>query len=146
LLIVGALRIVLHQLMRPTLHLSLTAVLLLAGCADHTGELLARNSPQAPINQPDSGAGSGGAGGSNPTHSTGTEGTAGGQEPGSGLPPNSGSGSTSAGGSSGSGSTPPEGTSGGSPVPEPSTLLLVGTGLAGAAILRRRRRIEPASD
>jgi hypothetical protein len=32
------------------------------------------------------------------------------------------------------------GGSGGQPVPEPGTLLLVGTGLAGAALLRRRQQ------
>ncbi len=37
-----------------------------------------------------------------------------------------------------------DGTGGGSgPVPEPSTLLLVGTGLAGIALLRRRRQNDP---
>jgi len=43
------------------------------------------------------------------------------------------------GGSTGGGGSPAPG---GSPVPEPGTMLLVGTGLAGAAFMRRRKQPE----
>jgi len=62
------------------------------------------------------------------------------------VPPNvtdsgSGGGGTDPGGGfPGDGTDGTDGTDGGQPVPEPSTLLLVGSGLAAAAMLRRRRR------
>ena len=108
----------------------ITTVLLCVGfaaCSDHNGFTnVANDGPAAPINQPDTGVLPGG--------STGSVGNSGN---------NGGSGGAPGGGSSGSngGSQPGGGGgSGSSPVPEPSTLLLVGSGLAGLAGLAMRRR------
>src|SRR5687768_4786134 len=108
--------------MRTKLLLSLTTCLLFAACADHKGELTTANAPQPPVNEPDPGA----------------IGTPGGGSPGTVEPPGGGStGGGTGGGNQGEGGG--TGTEGSNPVPEPSTLLLVGSGLACAAMLRRRR-------
>lgn len=108
--------------MRQTLTIAtLLFTLGLAACADHSSGLISFDSPsQPPVGPGDQGAIDPGTGGA--TTGGGTGGNTGG---------NTGGGTTGGGGGS-----PPSG----SPVPEPGTMLLVGTGLAGAALLRRRRR------
>ncbi|MEZ6037701.1 MAG: PEP-CTERM sorting domain-containing protein [Planctomycetota bacterium] len=138
--------------MHKTLTLCLIGCLLWTACADHNGSLIATsNGPEAPINQPEDGLfpgdqsgnvnknpNSGGEDdGSQGSGSTGSGsnggGSNGGGDPGGGDPGGNGGGGNGSGGESGGGG-------GGQPVPEPSTLLLVGSGLAGAALLRRRRK------
>jgi hypothetical protein len=118
--------------------------LALASCADHAGTQLAVDGPSSPINTPDTellpnpGESTPPETGSSTTTvdpGTGT-GSGGTGNAGNGGNESSGSGSgTGGGGNTGGGQT-------GSPVPEPGTLLLFGTGLAGLAgtALRRRRR------
>jgi len=138
---------------RITLVLFSALALAFAGCADHAGSPLASGGPSAPINDPDThllpnpgentGAGAGQSGSSGGTgaarnaggSSTGSGGTSGTGEPGA-------TGEPSTGNQSGGGSNPGSGGQAGSPVPEPGTLLLFGTGLAGlaGASFRRRRR------
>jgi hypothetical protein len=107
--------------MRPIL---LTATLLtffgLAACADHGGSMIALDAPAPPTAPPIS----------PPDDQTVIEPT---------DPADPGKGSNTGGGAGGGA---PNGGDGGSPVPEPGTMLLVGTGLAGAALLRRRRKVQ----
>jgi hypothetical protein len=128
--------------------LTLSLGFALAACADHTGKIaVAAEGPNPPINTPDPGViNGGGTGGStNEPGSSGSTGNAGS----GGSSGGTGSGGSSGGTGSGGGTTPGGGSgagggggSGGSPVPEPGTLLLVGTGLTGAALLRRRRQLK----
>lgn len=114
--------------MRSNLFLSLSACFLLGACADHAGDVLVTaDNPPPPINQPDGGALS-------PNSQT-----AGPTGPGQGPGSQSGTGGAGAGGGGGGAGG---GGGGGQPVPEPGTLLLVGSGLAGAALLRRRRQAK----
>ncbi|MBK8976749.1 MAG: PEP-CTERM sorting domain-containing protein [Planctomycetes bacterium] len=142
---------------------SLTLVALCAACSDTgTGGLPVDpgTNPQPPINGPDGDAfadPSLGGGTTEPappvtppgtSGSTGNSGSSGGTPPGGGEPPG-GSGNPPGGNPPPPGGNPPPGGGGNpaAPVPEPGTMLLFGSGLAGAAWLRRRRnRREGQSD
>ena len=145
--------------MRKTLFINLLiASLVFPSCSDGSATVVTdRVGPEAPINEPDSGVFNptgpvaGGEGEANTTGGSGTptgaggsgavgEGGQAGGEPGGGAQP--GGNGTPAGGGGNPGEEGNGG--GGQPVPEPGTLLLFGTGLAGvgASLLRRRRREE----
>lgn len=143
--------------MRKTLSINLLLVCLsLTACSDHVGTIVTDTvGPEAPINEPDSGVFSPTepiAGGEEPTGGTtpagGTVGGGTGETGAANQEPIGGGtqGGTAGGAAGGEGGTPGSegGGGGGQPVPEPGTLLLVGSGLAGvgASLLRRRRRRE----
>jgi hypothetical protein len=125
-------------------HFLLSASLILSigltACADHTGTVIALDSPTPPP------IGGGDVQNITPTTAPGTgsleapaPGGSNGFTPGGTTAGASGSTNTGTAGTGASGlggGNPP----GGSPVPEPGTMLLVGTGLAGAAFMRRRRQ------
>jgi len=101
-------------------HLLLPVCLLLFGlgaCADNVGSMPLADAQSPPVGQPDSRI----------VDPLGADGHGGGHS--------NGTGGGSQGGNHGGG-----GGGGGAPVPEPGTMLLVGTGLAVAAMLRRRRQ------
>lgn len=113
--------------MRQNLLISFALCLSFAACADHSGGVLSNgDTTQTPV---DNGAGNG-TGSPSETSTVVDGGT---------IEVPSDTGTPFDPGDSTDGST--GGLGGGSqPVPEPGTLLLVGTGLAGVALLRRRRQ------
>jgi hypothetical protein len=127
--------------------LAVLAGLTLGACGggSHTKSIAPASTPPPPVNPPD--PGSSGGGGSSGTETGGS--TTGGGSGGGGSGGGGSGGSTSGGGSTGGGGTSGGGTGGGSgggqPVPEPSTFVLVGTGLAGLSLLRRRRKTDPTT-
>lgn len=150
--------------MRKNLFYTLLLTCGFAACADHTGTSIVTDGPQAPINEPDtrviepngSSAGSSNANNVTSGGGNGLEGGSGngGANQGGGAGTGNGGGNGSSAGSSGeggeggeggNGGNPPGGGEGGSPVPEPGTLLLVGTGLAGLAGASLRRRQKKAN-
>ena len=121
--------------------ISLAALLALGACADRSSGITATDlgdSPD-PIAPPDdtiiNGGGGGGGGGTPGGGGGGLPATGGGG--GGGTP--GGGGNPGGGGSPGGGSNPPPA----APVPEPGTMFLVGSGLAGMALYRRRQQRKP---
>jgi hypothetical protein len=132
--------------MRKTLLINLLiASLVFPACSDGSATIVTDRigGPDAPINDPDTGT-------FNPTNNNPGLGTGGPTPPNSGAPQANPINNPTGGGSTTIivGPNPGEvgqgNTSGGEPVPEPGTLLLVGSGLAGigASILHRRRRTK----
>lgn len=123
----------------------------LAACADHAGSIVSIDPPVAPPIGPSDSNNVG----PNPSPagddlSSALPGGGGGFN-GGGTPPTGDGGGGSSGGGSGGGKGEPGGGGGGggpagSPVPEPGTMLLVGTGLAGAALMRRRRQVAVVTE
>ena len=123
--------------------LAVLAGLTLGACGggSHTKSIAPASTPPPPVNPPD--PGSSGGGGGSPGTETGGSTSGGGSGGGGSGGSTSGGGSTGGGGTSGGGTG--SGSGGGQPVPEPSTFVLVGTGLAGLSLLRRRRKTDPTT-
>ncbi len=113
------------------LTVSLIVSLAFTGCADHAARIVAGDTGTQPPIGPSDGSTVGGGGSTGGSTGGNTGGGAGGTTP----SPGDGAADGSAVDGGGEGGGP-----GGSPVPEPGTMLLVGTGLAGAALMRRRRQ------